>query len=59
MKRIDQIDYYGCITYAGRTVAFSIRVTGDNMGNNTKIGITGLTPSGNSADLEKFLNMQI
>ena len=40
MKRIDQIDYYGCITYAGRTVAFSIRVTGDNMGIHPKIGIT-------------------
>ena len=49
MKRIDQIDYYGCITYAGRTVAFSIRVTGDNMGIHPKIGITGLPRSGKSA----------
>ena len=59
MKRIDQIDYYGCITYAGRTVAFSIRVTGDNMGIHPKIGITGLPRSGKSAVLEKVVSMLI
>ena len=59
MKRVDQIDYYGCITYAWRTVALSTRVTGDNMGIHPKIGITGLPRSGKSAVLEKVVSMLI
>ena len=59
MTRFDQIDYYDCITYAGRTVAFSISVTGEIMGIHPKIGITGLPRSGKSAVLEKVMNMLI
>ena len=59
MTRFDQIDYYDCITYAGRTVAFSNSVTGEIMGIHPKIGITGLPRSGKSAVLEKVMNMLI
>ena len=41
----------------GRSVAFNIRVRGENMGIHPKIGITGLPRSGKSAVLEKVVSM--
>ncbi|MEC9477680.1 MAG: hypothetical protein VX666_00795, partial [Candidatus Thermoplasmatota archaeon] len=59
MTRFDQLDYYGYITYAGRTVAFSISDTGEIVGIHPKIGITGLPRSGKSAVLQKVMSMLI
>ncbi len=55
----DQIDYYINTAYAGRTIACSIRVRGENIGIHPKIGITGLPRSGKSAVLEKVVGMLI
>jgi|TARA_B100001964_G_scaffold61334_1_gene69636 nucleoside-triphosphatase len=57
VTRFDQIDYYGRMPYARRTIACSITVRGDNIGIHPKIGITGLPRSGKSAVLQKVVDM--